>query len=229
VEALLFVSERPVPAKELASFIDQASEDQVREAVSSLTNRYAMAPGGLQVEEVAGGFRLSTRPELGDAVKEFFRIKNRQKLSRAALETCAIIAYKQPITNPEIQEIRGVSADGVLRTLLERRLIRIVGRKDTVGKPMLYGTTRLFLEHFGLAVLDDLPPVEEFGDLMGDGSSEHLAAALDRLPGGDADTVLPLESGTGEQDDEAATTAAPLEPVAAPADGAGASGAGESS
>ncbi len=229
VEALLFVSERPVPAKELASFIDQASVDQVKEAISSLTNRYAMTNGGLQVEEVAGGFRLSTRPELGESVKEFFRIKNRQKLSRAALETCAIVAYKQPITNPEIQEIRGVSADGVLRTLLERRLIRIVGRKDTVGKPMLYGTTRLFLEHFGLAALDELPPVEEFGDLMGDGSSEHLAAALDRLPGGDAVDILPLEEGTGKQEIEAPAGAAPLEPHPAPTGEAGAGGAGEPS
>ncbi|MCZ6650952.1 MAG: SMC-Scp complex subunit ScpB [Acidobacteria bacterium] len=229
VEALLFVSERPVPAKELASFIDHASEDQVKEAISGLANRYAMAPSGLQVEEVAGGFRLSTRPELGDAVKEFFRIKNRQKLSRAALETCAIIAYKQPITNPEIQEIRGVSADGVLRTLLERRLIRIVGRKDTVGKPLLYGTTRLFLEHFGLATLDELPPVEEFGDVMGDGSSEHLVAALDRLPGGDAGAILPLQDETGGQEGDAGAGASPLEPPSTPTDGAGANGAGESS
>jgi len=221
VEALLFVSEHPVPAKELASFIADASEDQVREAISGLANRYAMAASGLQVEEVAGGYRLSTRPELGEAVKEFFRIKNRQKLSRAALETCAIIAYKQPITNPEIQEIRGVSADGVLRTLLERRLIRIAGRKDTVGKPLLYGTTRLFLEHFGLANLDELPPVEEFGDLMGDGSSEHLVAALDRLPGGEAGTILPFAESTA--------AAPPLEPLPIPTDRAGASGAGEPS
>lgn len=222
VEALLFVSERPVPAKELAAFIDHTSEDQVKEAISGLANRYAMAASGLQVETVAGGFRLSTRPELGEEIKEFFRIKNRQKLSRAALETCAIIAYKQPITNPEIQEIRAVSADGVLRTLLERRLIRIVGRKDTVGKPLLYGTTKLFLEHFGLATLDELPAVEEFGDLMGDDSSEHLAAALDRLPGADGTAILPLEDAGSTQDNDAGAAAASLDPPPAPTDEAGA-------
>jgi len=228
VEALLFVSERPVPAGELATFIDQTSEDQIKEAMSSLASRYATSPSGLQVEEIAGGFRLATRPELGEAVKEFFRLKNRQKLSRAALETCAIIAYKQPITNPEIQEIRGVSADGVLRTLLERRLIRIVGRKDTVGKPLLYGTTRLFLEHFRLAALDDLPPVEEFGELLGEGSSAHLAAALDRLPGGEAGTILPLEKDEAPAQAAAAAVPPPESPPA-PAGKAGARGAGEPS
>jgi len=209
--------------------MDQASEDQVKEAMSILASRYATSHSGLQVEQVAGGYRLATRPELGEAVKEFFRLKNRQKLSRAALETCAIIAYKQPITNPEIQEIRGVSADGVLRTLLERRLIRIVGRKDTVGKPILYGTTRVFLEHFRLATLDDLPPVEEFGEFLGDGSSAHLSAALDRLPGGDAGAILPMEDAAQAESGESATTVAPLEPPPAPGDKASAPDAGEPS
>jgi segregation and condensation protein B len=202
VEALLFVSDRPVPAKELTAFLRDISTEQVQDALSTLSGRYATDNSGLQVEEVAGGYRLSTRPELGESVKEFFRLKNRQKLSRAGLETIAIIAYKQPVTHPEIQEIRGVSADGVLRTLLERRLIRISGRKDTVGKPLLYGTTRHFLEHFGLATLDDLPPVEEFGELLGEGSSEHLAAALDGLPGGEAGDILPLTAGEQDSADE---------------------------
>ena len=192
VEALLFVSERPVPVKELTGFLDDTSTEQVQDALSSLAGRYTTGNSGLQLEEVAGGYRLSTRPELGEAVKEFFRLKNRQKLSRAGLETIAIIAYKQPVTHPEIQEIRGVGAEGVLRTLMERRLVRISGRKNTVGKPLLYGTTKLFLEHFGLGTLDDLPPVEEFGELLGEGSSEHLTAALDGLPGGDAGDILPL-------------------------------------
>jgi segregation and condensation protein B len=203
VEALLFVSDRPVPAKELASFLPDAGEEKIRAAVSALASRYATTDSGLQIEEVAGGYRLSTRSELGEAVKEFFRLKSRQRLSRAALETLAIVAYKQPVTNPEIQEIRGVSADGVLRTLLERRLVRIVGRKETVGKPLLYGTTRAFLEQFGLAALDDLPPVEEFGDLLGEAASEGLGDTLCTLPGGAGDstsgeTVQIEEPGPGD-------------------------------
>ncbi len=201
VEALLFVSERPLPAKELTEFLPSTGEEQVRAALSALATRYATTDCGLRLEEVAGGYRLATRPELGETVKEFFRLKNRQRLSRAALETLAIIAYKQPVTNPEIQEIRGVSADGVLRTLLERRLVRVCGRKDTVGKPLLYGTTRGFLEHFGLASLDDLPPVEEFGEMLGEGTTEHLQGALEHLPGGDPSSMMALEDGSEAKDE----------------------------
>lgn len=225
VEALLFVSERPLPVKELSAFLKDSSDDQVRESLSALATRYTTSPSGLQLEEVAGGYRLSTRAELGETVKEFFRLKNRQKLSRAGLETCAIIAYKQPVTHPEIQEIRGVSAEGVLRTLLERRLIRIVGRKNTVGKPLLYGTTKMFLEHFGLASLDDLPPVEELGELLGEDSTGHLAAALDAMPGGEAQDILPVDGEAGpeesaparERSESAGPTAA--ETPTAPPDG----------
>ncbi|MFQ5766832.1 MAG: SMC-Scp complex subunit ScpB [Acidobacteriota bacterium] len=166
LEALLFVSERSISPQELASFLPDCTEKQIREQLTHLAHRHATGNGGLQVEEVAGGFRLTTRPDLGEAIKEFFRLKNRHRLSRAALETIAIIAYKQPVTHPEIQEIRGVSAEGVLKTLLERRLIKIGGRRATVGKPMVYKTTRTFLEYFSLASLDDLPPMEEFGQLL---------------------------------------------------------------
>jgi segregation and condensation protein B len=189
VEALLLVSDRPLPFKELSAFLSDAGDDKVRAALSALASRYATGGSGLQVEELAGGYRLATRPEFGEEIKEFFRLKNRQRLSRAALETLAIVAYKQPVTHPEIQEIRGVSADGVLRTLLERRLVRIVGRKETVGKPLLYGTTRLFMEQFGLGSLDDLPPVEEFGELLGEGVSESLGETLRSLPGGEGSAL----------------------------------------
>ena len=174
IEALLLVAERPLPPAELAEFLPDTSAEEVMDALARLRERHAVPGGGLQVEEVAGGFRLATRPELGEEVRAFFRFKNRQRLSRAALETLAIIAYRQPVTHPEIQEVRGVSAEGVLRHLLERRLVRIVGRKETVGKPLLYGTTRDFLEHFGLGSLEDLPPIEEMEEILGVGLPEDL-------------------------------------------------------
>ena len=122
---------------------------------------------GVMVDEVAGGIRLVTRPELGGWLRRFFEVRGSGKLSMAALETLAIVAYRQPVTSPEIQELRGVSASGVLKTLLERRLIRIAGRKEVVGNPFLYRTTKEFLVHFGLGRLKELPPLEEFEETFG--------------------------------------------------------------
>jgi segregation and condensation protein B len=122
---------------------------------------------GIMAEEVAGGVRLATRPEMVSYLRRFFDVTSGSKLSMASLETLAIIAYRQPITGPEIQELRSVSPSGVIKTLLEKRLVRIVGRKEVVGKPFLYGTTREFLVHFGLNTLKDLPPLEEFEETFG--------------------------------------------------------------
>ena len=142
------------------------------EALAAVRERYREEPHrGIVFEEVAGGVRLVTRPALHGALRKFFEITGRSRLSMAALETLAIVAYRQPVTGPEIQDLRGVNSSGVLRTLLERRLIRIAGRKPVVGKPFLYRTTRDFLMHFGLQSLDDLPPLEEFEELMGEAES----------------------------------------------------------
>jgi segregation and condensation protein B len=139
---------------------------------------------GIMAEEVAGGVRLVTRPEMVSYLRRFFDVASGSKLSMASLETLAIIAYRQPITGPEIQELRSVSPVGVIKTLLEKRLVRIVGRKEVVGKPFLYGTTREFLVHFGLNSLKDLPPLEEFeetfGSLVEGGGEASLAAPEDR-------------------------------------------------
>jgi segregation and condensation protein B len=135
--------------------------------------------GGILVEDVAGGVRLATRPEVVGWLRRFFDVASGNKLSMAALETLAIIAYRQPMTGPEIQELRGVSAAGVLKTLLERRLVRIVGRKEVVGKPFLYGTTREFLVHFGLNSLKDLPPLEEFEETFGSGDASAVAGLVE--------------------------------------------------
>ena len=152
IEAILFASTEPVAVKRL----EQVFERQGREAVagalerSSSGSRATLRSRGIFVEEVAGGLRLVTRPELHGHLRAYFDISGQNRLSMAALETLAIVAYRQPVTGPEIQDLRGVNSSGVLKTLLDRRLIRIAGRKQVVGKPFIYRTTREFLMHFGL-------------------------------------------------------------------------------
>ena len=168
IEAILFVSSEPVPRTKLLELFDEEDRAQAAEALEAVLARYGEGDGrGVLVEDVAGGVRLATRPEVAGWLRRFFDVSGGTKLSMAALETLAIIAYRQPITGPEIQELRGVSAAGVLKTLLERRLVRITGRKEVVGKPFLYGTTKEFLVHFGLYTLKDLPPLEEFEETFG--------------------------------------------------------------
>ena len=139
----------------------------VKAAIEALRERYAEGQGGLTVEQVAGAFRLATKPAVGAIVRQFFRQRNRTRLSPAALETLAIIAYRQPITVPEIQAMRGVDPSGSLKGLLEKSMVRILGRKKVVGNPLLYGTTKQFLVHFGLNRLEDLPSIEEFDQFLG--------------------------------------------------------------
>ena len=167
VEAILFAAGEPVHPKEIAASLDGADEDGVAAAVELLARRYDAEGAGLHVERVAGAFRLATRPEVGAQVRRFFRQRNRTRLSPAALETLAIVAYRQPVTSPEIQAIRGVDPSGALKSLVERRLLRILGRKKGVGNPLLYGTSKHFLEHFGLNRLEDLPSIEDFDQFLG--------------------------------------------------------------
>ncbi|HKV08848.1 MAG TPA: SMC-Scp complex subunit ScpB [Thermoanaerobaculia bacterium] len=170
IEAILFVSSEPVPRTRLLELFDAEEREQAGEALEAVLARYAQGDGrGVMVEDVAGGVRLVTRPEMVSWLRRFFDVSGGNKLSMAALETLAIIAYRQPITGPEVQELRSVNPSGVIKTLLERRLVRIVGRKEVVGKPFLYGTTREFLVHFGLNTLRDLPPLEEFEESFGAG------------------------------------------------------------
>jgi len=166
VEAVLFAAGEPVHPKEIAAAFEGANELEIAAAIDALRDRYAQS-GGLTVEQVAGAFRLATKPEVGATVRQFFRQRNRTRLSAAALETLAIVAYRQPITVPEIQAIRGVDPSGALKSLLEKSMVRILGRKKVVGNPLLYGTTKQFLVHFGLNRLEDLPSIEEFDSLLG--------------------------------------------------------------
>ena len=166
VEALIFASPEPVTLKTLGKMLESEPKEDIQAAIDGLKEDY-QRPGGLQLVEVAGGYQIVTRPELHEWVRRLFHERTTQKLSVAALETLAVIAYKQPVTGPEIAEIRGVNTGGVVATLVERKLIRIVGRKQVVGRPFLYGTSREFLERFGLNDISDLPKVEDMSELLG--------------------------------------------------------------
>jgi segregation and condensation protein B len=163
VEALLFAAEEPLTLQDLEELFPSLGQERLQEALEAIVRQCESEARGLQVLQVAGGYKLTTRPDLGEWVRALFRARNRRRLSGAALETLAIVAYRQPITTPEIQSLRGTDPGGVLQTLLDRKLLRVVGRKKVVGKPLLYGTTPEFLAHFGLNTLADLPTLEEFG------------------------------------------------------------------
>ena len=166
VEALIFASPDPVTVKTLTKLLDTEPKEEIVAAIDALKEDYRRQ-GGLMLVEVAGGYQIVTRPELHEWVRRLFHERTTQKLSVASLETLAVIAYKQPVTAPEIAEIRGVNTAGVLGTLVERRLIKVVGRKQVVGRPFLYGTTRDFLDRFGLNDISDLPKVEDMSELLG--------------------------------------------------------------
>ena len=167
IEAIVYVADEPVTVEQIVAALDAASRDAVARALSALQQEYAQDRRGIEIREVAGGFKMFTKPEHHEAVRRF--VKNLTaplKLSMAALETLATIAYRQPITVPEIQAIRGVQGAGVLKTLLERKLITTAGRKQVLGRPILYRTTREFLVQFGLSSLEELPSIQEFEELL---------------------------------------------------------------
>lgn len=174
-EALLFVSHDPITLDKLVSVLEGVPKATLKTTMQTLQAEYDQLGRGLQITEVAGGFVMATRPEQSEAIKRLSKVKPSTKLSRSALESLAIISYKQPITRVEIEKIRGVETSGVLRTLLDQKLIRIVGRQDVPGRPMLYGTGKQFLQRFGLRDLRDLPPLKELKDL---GASEALSMEL---------------------------------------------------
>lgn len=192
VEALVFASPDPVTPKTLYKLLANESKDAVSDAINALRAEYLNRPG-LTLVEVAGGYQIVTRPELHEWVRRLFHERSTQKLSVAALETLAVIAYRQPVTALEIADIRGVNTSGVLSTLLERNLIKIVGRKNVVGRPFMYGTTKEFLIRFGLKDLGDLPKIEDMADALGFNPPAGLVEQTPR------EEVLPLD----EQDEGA--------------------------
>jgi segregation and condensation protein B len=190
VEAVLFAAAETVHPKEIAAAFEGPDENDVRSAIEALTARYAEGPGGLVVEQVAGAYRLATKPAVGALVRQFFRQRNRTRLSPAGLETLAIVAYRQPATVPEIQAIRGVDPSGSLKSLLEKKLVRILGRKKVVGNPLLYGTTKQFLVHFGLNKLEDLPSIEEFDQFVGALDEERPPVEMEPITEAETDPEL---------------------------------------
>ena len=174
IEALIFASPDPIMPKTLFTLLDSEPREDVEQALEALKQDYDR-PGGLQMVEVAGGYQIVTRPELDEWVRRLFHEHTKHKLSVQALETLAVIAYKQPVTGPEVAEIRGVNTSAVVGTLLERRLVKVTGRKPVVGRPFLYATTREFLNRFGLRDLTDLPKVEEMAEALGIAGPLELA------------------------------------------------------
>jgi segregation and condensation protein B len=168
VEALVFAAPQPLTAREIGRVLQGVPKERWQQALEELQQDYAREERGLQLIEVASGWQITTRPEYNDWVRELLDPKTPTRLSIQALETLSVIAYRQPVTLPEIIELRGVRSQGVVKTLLEKRLIRITGRKEVVGRPMLYGTTRQFLLHFGLKDLEELPQIEEFAEVLGE-------------------------------------------------------------
>lgn len=172
VEAIIYVAEEPVTAEQIATAMGQVlpdsppSKQDIQAAIDELVAYYSADSRGIEVKGVAGGYRLSTKVEHHEAVRQFVKsLKQPVKLSKPALETLAMIAYRQPVTLPEIEEVRGVAAAGVIKTLLEKKLITTAGRKDVMGRPILYKTTKDFLVQFGLKDLSELPSLKEFEEL----------------------------------------------------------------
>jgi len=176
LESLLFVSPEPLSAVRLVAVLGDVTKVEVERTLKSLGKDLDQDGRGIRLVEVAGGYRLVTKQEYASWIKRLDKAKSAAKLSRSALESLAIIAYKQPLVRSEIEEIRGVETSGVVRTLLERKLVRIVGRKEVPGRPIMYGTTKFFLEHFGLNDLSQLPPLREFKEL---GEAEQALLPMD--------------------------------------------------
>jgi segregation and condensation protein B len=227
LEAIIYAAETPIPFDHIvqlardASPGDSTADDVIRSAVRAaleeLTADYAGEGHGIEIRQVAGGYRMSTKPEHHDILRAFAKsLKPPIRLSLPALETLAVIAYKQPATVPEISDIRGVDSSGVIATLLERKLITTAGRKAVIGRPILYKTTKEFLLRFGLKDVNELPSMEEFEKLV----SESFQSDLWPLP--------EAGSATGARADSAPHESAPGEPASAESDKARATQAGES-
>lgn len=208
VEAVLLTLEKPVTPGKLAEGlgvgVDEGGTRAVSAAIDGLNAEYERTGRAFRIEKVAGGVRIMTLPEFADDVAKFHQARQSQKLSRAALETLAVIAYRQPVTRASLEAIRGVACGEVLRTLVERRMVTITGRAEELGRPMLYGTTKQFLELFGLSTLKDLPSVEDgaFAAFLEakpfplDQAPESATGGADRA---DVASEIAIEQGVGDE------------------------------
>jgi segregation and condensation protein B len=206
IEAIIYAAETPITLDQIVQLVKDSSDGgdanelrvQVRAAIDELTADYAAEGRGIEIRQIAGGYRMSTKPEQHDVVRAFAKsLKPPIRLSLPALETLAVIAYKQPVTVPEISEIRGVDSSGVIATLLDRKLITTSGRKDVIGRPILYKTTKEFLLRFGLKDVNELPSMEEFEKLVAESFQSDL------LPAEEAQTQPPPSQAADEQQESA--------------------------
>ena len=199
IESLILASPEPLPAKKIADQIDEMTPSKVAKAVADINTRYAETETSFRIREIAGGYQFYILQEFTGYVQEMFSRTRKMRLTKAALETLAIVAYKQPVTKSEIELIRGVASDGVLHNLLEKNMLTIKGRADTVGKPLQYGTTDEFLKFFGLNKVDDLPKMSEIEEML-------ASAQPDDQPEfelfGDMEKNRPLNVNDGTEDVE---------------------------
>lgn len=208
IETLLFITDRPVKVSRLVDVIENTNAKEVREAITQLQDMYTVRGSAIQIMEIAGGYQMCTKPEYGRWVRRLYNEKMTTRLSNAALETLAIIAYKQPLTRAEMEAIRGVDVAGPLEKLLDRGLVRVVGRKDTIGHPMVYGTTDEFLRMFGLNKVSELPDLQVF-------AAKNLEEKQEDLPFGEPlpplgqPRIIPLDELEGEEKFEALDASAP--------------------
>lgn len=172
IEALLFASEKPLTIEQARNILDNMEANEVRRLLEELKSDYEQANRGIRITEVAGGFQMITSANFAPFLKKFFKERHVERLSKPALETLAIIAYKQPLTKFEIESLRNVNVDGVMKGLLDKNLIRISGRKKAPGRPFVFGTTKQFLEYFGLKTLEELPKMEEFSAMAQEGGNK---------------------------------------------------------
>ncbi len=183
IESLIFISNKPLTIDELKQIFEGSDAAELRQTIETLKKEHEDNNSGIRIVEIAGGYQMVTAPENAGIIKNFYKIKNTEKLSGPSLETLAIVAYKQPVTRVDIEAIRGVNVDGVVKSLMEKNLIRVVGRKEVIGRPFVYGTTRMFLDYFGLKSLEELPKIEEF-------AQQDMVLDM-KLASGDAD-ITPL-------------------------------------
>lgn len=208
IEALLYAAEEPLSIKDLAKALPETSRDTIQATVEELVRSYDAPGRGLQVTHVAGGYQIATRPEYHERITRLFSAKRPSRLSIQALETLAAIAYRQPVTVPEIMELRGLHSAGVVRTLLEKKLVRIVGRKKVVGRPLLYGTTKEFLLRFGLKGLGDLPNLEDMAEVFGEDIANQLGDVMKETGPGEGEEP---GGGSAVRADDAASDESPKE------------------
>ena len=175
IEAVIFAANEPVSVEQLARLLDELDGDTVAQLIYELQKEYDATGRSFQIVEIANGFQICTRDQYADWIRKFYTTELSSRLTVSALEALAIIAYKQPVTRAEVEEVRGVNSDSVIRTLMERNLVKVIGRKQAPGRPMIYGTTTDFLMHFGLRDLSELPSVDEIEKMLGTPEEEMRA------------------------------------------------------